>query len=224
MWKFRTLEALQAACLILSQGRGTLAWYRFLLNEAISSAQGLGLHRLGKVQPAQDVRASDCVSLEIGVRIWSYLCAKDWSLAGTNGLTYRIHPLQTTTRMPLNASDEHLKSDIIREQPRNTWTEASYVIAHFQLTECVRDAVAMRNKQAKSASRCEAVDENIVERVDSVIRPSLPSFRGLSEENRRRAVVRIRSYIQDLPAFFQLGITSASSPEMTAQRRLLVSL
>ncbi|PWN86722.1 hypothetical protein FA10DRAFT_291804, partial [Acaromyces ingoldii] len=195
----------------LSQGRGTLAWYRFLLNEAISSAQGLGLHRLGKVQPAQDVRASDCVSLEIGVRIWSYLCAKDWSLAGTNGLTYRIHPLQTTTRMPLNASDEHLKSDIIREQPRNTWTEASYVIAHFQLTEC-----------AKSASRCEAVDENIVERVDSVIRPSLPSFRGLSEENRRRAVVRIRSYIQDLPAFFQLGITSASSPEMTAQRRLLI--
>lgn len=223
-FELTSVAALQAACLFLFRGKETVAWSRMLLGVAVSSAQDFGLHRLGEARRKTGMDVNDFIRLETGVRIWTYLCISDWSSAGAHGLAYMIQPSQMTTRMPLNINDEDLEKPHGREEPLEKWTEGAYVLAQFQLAECIRDSVDVRNEQAIQVSRSEQDDQTVDEEKQDHHRQRLAivgSLASLSDENRDRVQARIVTFVEELPRFFHIDSDVAFPLVVPVQRWLL---
>lgn len=143
-YKFSSIAAMQAACLVLARGRGSPAWLRMIQLIAINSAQDFGLHRLGHALCHPDLSVAAFIRLETGVRIWNYLVLRDWcavGLCGEGNLAYLINPNLCTTRRPLNLSDDDLERGISASQPMDTWTPLSFCIAQLELADIVREGM-----------------------------------------------------------------------------------
>ncbi|KAN0063165.1 hypothetical protein ACQY0O_004329 [Thecaphora frezii] len=194
-----SLKAVQAALLMILDGRDSPMYLRMLLRISIQTALDMGLHRLGSAMPQPNDVGEDLVTIETGVRIWWYLVVKDWCSAQREG-SYTIHPSQMTTRRPLNTNDNLLVKGIHEELPSSEHTEMSYVLAQISLAHVIRESIDLRNEQSQYGG----------------------SYAVMSPINRKRMQVKLENFLnEDLPPFFRLHSTRKTPGVLPVQRSLL---
>jgi hypothetical protein len=168
-YAIRSISGLQAACLFILLGERDSAWVRMVGHAALTGAREMGLARLGAAPCSADMSMREFVRLETAVRIWNFLCDRDWC-AGQRDGSYAIHRGQFDTRRPLNLNDADLEAGLSDSRPASEWTEMSYVLAHLDLAEHVRDAIDVRNLHSRlpngapgelSAAAVEQLDDGL---------------------------------------------------------------
>ena len=194
-----SLTAIQAALLMILDGRDSPQYLRLVLRLSIQTALDMGLHRLGKAEPFPDSPDENLVRVETGVRIWWYLVVKDWCSSQREG-AYTIHPAQMTTRKPLHTTDERLSENNMDEIPLGEHTEMSYVLSQIMLAHTVRDSIDLRNEQSKIGG----------------------SYSIMSATNRKLMQLKLEAFLtEDLPEFYRLGACGMKPGIMAVQRCLL---
>ncbi|KAF7180047.1 hypothetical protein CNMCM7691_009213 [Aspergillus felis] len=156
-----SIAGLQAAIMLLLDGKEGLLALDAVLVTAISGARKLGLHRLGDIKldasaahsvPLENGTASPAeqshIRTEIGIRIWWALVQRDWSRGQALGY-YTVHPSHFNTRMPLHIDDDDLclstwrvsVNGEITERPRSEFTMMSYTVHAHELATIVRESI-----------------------------------------------------------------------------------
>lgn len=199
-YAIRSISGLQAACLFTLLGERDSAWVRMVGHVALTGAREMGMARLGAATCVTGMSVRDFVRLETAVRIWNFLCDRDWCAGQCDG-SYAIHRGQFDTRRPLNLNDSDLEAGLSDSRPASEWTEMSYVLAHLDLAEHVRDAIDVRNMHSRLPDGAPGeLSAAAVEQLDD----------GL------------RRYLQfQLPRFFALGSTFCQPRIAVPQRWML---
>ncbi|EPQ28721.1 uncharacterized protein PFL1_03525 [Pseudozyma flocculosa PF-1] len=192
-----SLKAVQAALLMILDGRDAPSYLRMLLRISIQTALDMGLHRLGDAMPKPNDVGEDLVRIETGVRIWWYLVVKDWCSAQREG-AYTVHPAQMTTRRPLHTNDDRLAENLADELPLEEFSEMSYVLGQISLAHLIRESIDLRNEQPPG------------------------SYAVMSPTNRKRMQAKVEAFLgEELPSFYRLDSTRMKPGVLAVQRCLL---
>ncbi|PKX89458.1 putative C6 transcription factor [Aspergillus novofumigatus IBT 16806] len=195
-----SIAGLQAAVMLLLDGREGLLALDAVLVTAISGARKLGLHRLGDVKldasaPLQNGTSSPAeqqnIRTEIGIRIWWALVQRDWSRGQALGY-YTVRPSQFNTRMPLHINDDDLCLSMkwvtangeITERPRSEFTMLSYAVHAHELATIVRESIDL---MGSATQQTDAITE--------------------STKLRKHLNNKYEEYVAGLPTYFRLGST-----------------
>ncbi|PWN41164.1 hypothetical protein IE81DRAFT_187028 [Ceraceosorus guamensis] len=197
----RSLPALQCASLFLLLGRDDPAWLRMLRAMAIAGARDMGLPRLGSASYTHEMTTNDFVRLETAVRVWNFLCVRDWCWSQRDG-SYSLHPSQMTTRLPLNLNDADLEAGTTESKSSSNWTEMSFVIAQVGLAHCVRDAADLRNANLGDTPR--AVVECIDESFRRFLSAGLPHFYSVNSREATPPIMAPQRWMLHQQVFHQL--------------------
>ncbi|KDN52482.1 hypothetical protein K437DRAFT_254264 [Tilletiaria anomala UBC 951] len=201
----QSVAVLQAILLSDLHGAESDRTQMSLLRMAISTAQEMGLHRLGDAirQPQPGEAPGTTILREMYKRIWWSLVWRDWVSCLKVSNAYSIHPGQFNTPYPGNYNDEDLcQSPLPPPKPPSEHTEMSFVLSKLMIADAARENVDLLNQRDMEGAR------------DG-------TSRHLTCQDTSRLDARFRAILENVPSFFQVGSDVGAGTDIEVQRWLL---